>query len=186
MATISRFSITVCLFCKRALQKRLYSATRTYNFKEPTDRSHPIHAWVRSRIYLMTTYESVMAHTSRKESRHTWKQDHFSFAKEPYQKDYILQKRPIILRSLLIVATSYQQRVTSYMKTRSFHRSRALFVKTLKYGSVTYSSTIKWFCSSKRGPGRCSNLVKKCGHIFKRGKLRENLLEICSPFEKFR
>ena len=34
-----------------------------------------------------------------------------AFAKEPYQKDYILQKRPMILRSLLIVATSYQQAV---------------------------------------------------------------------------
>ena len=30
------------LFCKRALQKRLYSAKETYNFKEPTNRSHPI------------------------------------------------------------------------------------------------------------------------------------------------
>jgi len=30
-----------------------------------------------------------------------------SFAKEPYKRDYILQKRPKILRSLLIVATPY-------------------------------------------------------------------------------
>jgi len=30
-----------------------------------------------------------------------------SCAKEPYKRDYILQKRPIILRSLLIVATPY-------------------------------------------------------------------------------
>jgi len=30
-----------------------------------------------------------------------------SFAKEPYKTDYILQKRPVILRSLLIVATPY-------------------------------------------------------------------------------
>jgi len=30
------------LFCKRALEKRLYSAKETYNFKEPTNRSHPI------------------------------------------------------------------------------------------------------------------------------------------------
>jgi len=30
-----------------------------------------------------------------------------SFAKELYNNDYILQKRPIILRSLLIVATPY-------------------------------------------------------------------------------
>jgi len=30
-----------------------------------------------------------------------------SFAKEPCKRDYILQKRPVILRSLLIVATPY-------------------------------------------------------------------------------
>jgi hypothetical protein len=30
-----------------------------------------------------------------------------SFGKEPYKRDYILQKRPTILRSLLIVATPY-------------------------------------------------------------------------------
>ena len=28
-----------------------------------------------------------------------------SFAKEPYKRDYILQKRPIVLRSLLTVAS---------------------------------------------------------------------------------
>jgi len=32
-----------------------------------------------------------------------------SFAKEPYKRDYVLQKRPIILRRLLIVATPYLQ-----------------------------------------------------------------------------
>jgi len=30
------------LFCKRALYKRLYSAKETYDFKEPTNQSHPI------------------------------------------------------------------------------------------------------------------------------------------------
>jgi len=30
-----------------------------------------------------------------------------SFAKEPYERDYILQKRPMFLRSLLIIATPY-------------------------------------------------------------------------------
>ena len=34
---------TICLFCKRALQKSLYSAKETYNVKEPTNRSHPIY-----------------------------------------------------------------------------------------------------------------------------------------------
>ena len=42
MATISRLLQFVGLFCKRALQKRLYSAKETCNFKEPTNRSHPI------------------------------------------------------------------------------------------------------------------------------------------------
>ena len=31
------------LFCKRDLYKRRYSAKETYNFKEPTNRSHPIY-----------------------------------------------------------------------------------------------------------------------------------------------
>jgi len=39
----------VGLFCKRALQKRQYSAKETYNFKEPINRSHPmacsLHTW---------------------------------------------------------------------------------------------------------------------------------------------
>ena len=30
------------LFCKRALQKRLYSAKETYHFKKPANRSHTI------------------------------------------------------------------------------------------------------------------------------------------------
>jgi len=29
------------LFCKRALQKRQYSAKETYNLIDPTNRSHP-------------------------------------------------------------------------------------------------------------------------------------------------
>jgi len=36
----------------------------------------------------------------------SWKL-HVSFAKEPYKRDGILQKRPRILRSLLIVTTAY-------------------------------------------------------------------------------
>jgi len=50
--TISRYGVAlVCridkiigLFCKRALQKRQYSAKETYNCIDPTDRSHPIPA----------------------------------------------------------------------------------------------------------------------------------------------
>ena len=43
VATISRLLTIIGLFCKRALWKRLYSAKETYNLKEPTNRSHPIH-----------------------------------------------------------------------------------------------------------------------------------------------
>ena len=43
VATISRLLKMIGLFCKRALKKRRYSAKETYNFKEPTNRSHPIH-----------------------------------------------------------------------------------------------------------------------------------------------
>jgi len=43
VATISRLLKIICLFCKRALLKRRYSAKETYDFKELTNRSHPIH-----------------------------------------------------------------------------------------------------------------------------------------------
>jgi len=42
VATISRLLQIIGLFCKRAPQKRLYSTKETYDFKEPTNRSHPI------------------------------------------------------------------------------------------------------------------------------------------------
>ena len=42
VASVSRIDKIIGLFCKRALQKRRYSAKETYNFIDPTDRSHPI------------------------------------------------------------------------------------------------------------------------------------------------
>jgi len=42
VATISRLLKIIGLFCKRALQKRPVFSKETYNFKEPTNRSHPI------------------------------------------------------------------------------------------------------------------------------------------------
>ena len=41
VATISRLLEMIGLFCKRALYKRPYSVKETYNYKEPTNRSHP-------------------------------------------------------------------------------------------------------------------------------------------------
>jgi len=40
VATISRLRTIIGLFCKRALSKRRYFAKETYNFDEPTNRSH--------------------------------------------------------------------------------------------------------------------------------------------------
>jgi len=42
VATISRLLTIIGLFCKRTLLKRLSYAKETYDFEEPTNRSHPI------------------------------------------------------------------------------------------------------------------------------------------------
>jgi len=42
VATISRLLKITGLFCKKALQKRPIFCKETYDFKEPTNRSHPI------------------------------------------------------------------------------------------------------------------------------------------------
>ena len=42
VALVSRIDKITGLFCKRALKKSLYSAKETYDFKEPTNRSHPM------------------------------------------------------------------------------------------------------------------------------------------------
>jgi len=55
-----------------------------------------------------------------------------SFAKEPYERDDILQKRPVILRSLLIVATPYSE-TRSYMllhEDASYTRTKSHFSLT--------------------------------------------------------
>ena len=57
------------IFCKRALQKRRYSAKETYNLKEPTNRSHPI-------------FGSLFTHMNEVEYRLSYRA--------------LLQKRPII------------------------------------------------------------------------------------------
>jgi len=43
---MSRLHKIIGRFFKRALQKRPYSAKETYNFEEPTNRSHPIVSFI--------------------------------------------------------------------------------------------------------------------------------------------
>jgi len=76
LATISRLFKIIGLFCR--ISSLLYGsfAKQTCDFKEPTNRSHPI---VLLRLPTPVSYS----------------------AKEPYKRDDILQKRPMILKSLL-------------------------------------------------------------------------------------
>ena len=57
VATISRLLEIIGLFCKRALQKRSYSAKKTCHFKEPTNRS-PISTCC-NHIYMLHPYLHV-------------------------------------------------------------------------------------------------------------------------------
>ena len=56
-----------------------------------------------------------------------------TFAKEPYKRDYILQKRPIILRSLLIVATPYVNMYDTYMSVIVLNSSPHKYIHTYIY-----------------------------------------------------
>jgi len=52
VARISRLLKFTCLFCKRALSKRRYSTKETYNFKEPTNRSHPVSIYISMQVWM--------------------------------------------------------------------------------------------------------------------------------------
>ena len=62
------------------------------------------------------------------------------FAKEPYKREDILQKKNIILRSLLIVATPYQDR--SSMCRRQMRQATG-DVDMILYGVATISRLLK-------------------------------------------
>ena len=60
VASISRLLKIISLFCKRTLSKRQYSAKKTYNFKETTNRSHPIACCCCSAMQSVAVYCSVL------------------------------------------------------------------------------------------------------------------------------
>jgi len=66
VATISRLLKIIGLFCKRALYKRLYFAKETYNFKETTNRGHPIlECMYRYKLYqYAVTHCNALQHTA--------------------------------------------------------------------------------------------------------------------------
>jgi len=90
-----------------------------------------------------------------------------SFAKEPYNRDYILQKRPVILRSLLIVATPYQRiRVHMYWQhtatqcCNGVHESGGVRVHICQQHAATY------FCGAmyKSGENTCIYIIDVLQH----------------------
>jgi len=52
VASVSRIDKIIGLFCKRALQKRHYSAKETYNLIDSTNRSHPIYIYMYIYVYV--------------------------------------------------------------------------------------------------------------------------------------
>jgi len=57
------------LFCKRALQKRLYSTKKTSDFKEPTDRSHSEeNMCIRTLLHTLQNYRSLLQKSPIKET----------------------------------------------------------------------------------------------------------------------
>ena len=62
VATFIRIDKIIGLFCKRALQKRRYTAEETYNFIDPTDHSHPISAWMDTSAITLINCGWVMTH----------------------------------------------------------------------------------------------------------------------------
>ena len=84
---------------------------------------HNIYVYMCICIYIYHTYGCVSVYPSfnntglmSSQNQHKWTRGvvgslklQVSFAKKPYKRDDILQKRPIILKSLLIVATPYIQ-----------------------------------------------------------------------------
>jgi len=83
VATVSRLLKNTGLFCRISSLLLGSFAKETYNFKEPSNHSHPI-----------TPFYTLRVHDTCKNFR-------YLLQKEPNKRDDILQKRPIFLRSLL-------------------------------------------------------------------------------------
>ena len=59
VALVSRIDKIVGLFCKRALQKKRYSAKWTYNFIDPTECSHPIRYEMCCKCFVKAIYRFI-------------------------------------------------------------------------------------------------------------------------------
>jgi len=87
VALVSRIDKIIGLFCKRALQKRQYSAKETYNFIDPTHRSHPI-------VIRISTDTSIY----QKRPIHIKRDQFTSKETNSHQKTYSHQKGPTYIK----------------------------------------------------------------------------------------
>ena len=72
VASVSRIDKMISLFCKRALQKRRYSAKETYNLIDPTDRSHSIMSAKGNSELREASHDELLHKPWRKEIRISW------------------------------------------------------------------------------------------------------------------
>jgi len=70
-----------------------------------------------------------------------------SVAKEPCKRDYILQKRPIIWRSLLIEATPYLVYVYSHMYAHTVHTCNIVYLYSRVHARIVHTFIIVYVCS---------------------------------------
>jgi len=101
-------------------------ANELWYFREPTNRCQRIRAGFDSLLHIMGWLRLVSSLKLQ-----------VYLAKGPYKRDCILQKRPIILRSLLIVATHYQ---AVSMKHHVTARRTDYSCKTLPILSMEYAT----------------------------------------------
>jgi len=122
VASRSRLLKVIGLFCKRALQKRLYSAKETYNLKKSTNRNHPILRvclCVREKPLRVCERERVCVRVNFGLS--------LSFAENRLFCRVLLQRRPLILREkTLCVCERERVRVCNF---RALALSLAVFCR---------------------------------------------------------
>jgi len=119
VATISRLLKITGLFCKRTLQKRLYSAKETYDFRDPTRQSHPIRHTCLTDIHVIGLFCKRAL------------QKRLYFAKETYDfKEPTSQSHPIRLLCLtnmhvigLFCKRALQKRPYSAKETYDFNKT---------------------------------------------------------------
>ena len=83
-------------------------------------------------------------------------QTYVSFAKEPYKRDHILQKRPVFLRSLLIIATPYHNNM----------RYKPIWMNMNKWYTILHCNTLQHtatYCNTLQHTATYCNILNDTG-----------------------